>query len=1011
MKTRVIVTVLIMLALWSGITGHSVQAANTVLPSAFSVNTEQVVAANFIIAASNSSAADKSQANIVCDGTADNVEIQNALVSNRVIQLTSGRFNLSGMINLESLTNVTISGASGTVFYSSTECFYIISSNNIVIQGINISRTDSDVNGCLVYILGSSGITLQNNIFHDFYKGVYIRSNNVNHTKSSNIKIINNEFYNYHYSCVMIGNGSEYVDVNDNVMHDGSIGLYSGTLYAISTETIGEWDTLAPMAEWVNIERNHIYNQTTHNAIDVHGGNYIRIVDNQIENIANMAIFAHLFRSVGFTGVTNNTDWTISGNTIQNVNAGILISNADTNATISAVDITSNTINNLIDTGIFIYSVGSGSLVEGININSNILAGHPGNNPSGYGIKCYADDSVGAAIANVSITDNTLDARGDIYNLRTGIYTHYSRDTLISGNTVKYPWENSVLAWISDRVIISGNNLVDSRYGVELIHEVDAQILNNRITATIPIGIDDSYCVNTQVIGNNWQGSMEDMRYSAAVNPTISNNLDRNGNPYLEVNPVLPDVNYIVIVPSSYVPASGFVNLSNTTNSEAINGGSVAYLLIPKGGNVGFIAQAYDSNNNPISGLSYKWSVANNEAGVISSGGLFTAGTVLGSYPDVIEASTSGGIVGKTSINVIESPFAALGNQTINEGQLLEFKVSSDLDQTGLTFAASNLPSGASFDPFTQIFSFTPTLNQSGSYPNVTFEATNGIFVDSQSLTITVIDANHAPVLDPIGNKKVKVASRLSFTVSASDADGDRLTYTASNLPAGATFNTSTRVFSWTPTKSQVGSYSNVRFKVTDGKLVSSETITITVASTNHAPVISMSNQIVSAGTLLEFTVSASDSDQDSLTYSALNLPSGASFNIETRKFSWTPTLAQKGIFSNVRFSVTDGIATTTKNISITVRGPNQAPVLSSISNKTVKAGTLLSFTINGTDPDGNKLTYSALNLPAGATFNSTKRTFSWKPNSSQIGTYSNIMFKVSDGSLTGSRSVIITVK
>jgi uncharacterized protein YkwD len=73
--------------------------------------------------------------------------------------------------------------------------------------------------------------------------------------------------------------------------------------------------------------------------------------------------------------------------------------------------------------------------------------------------------------------------------------------------------------------------------------------------------------------------------------------------------------------------------------------------------------------------------------------------------------------------------------------------------------------------------------------------------------------ANRPPVLSPIGNKTVNVGARLTFTVTASDPDGDGLTFTATGLPAGATFNGG--AFSWVP--GTAGTY-NVRFTVADGK-------------------------------------------------------------------------------------------------------------------------------------------------------------------------------------------------
>ncbi len=88
--------------------------------------------------------------------------------------------------------------------------------------------------------------------------------------------------------------------------------------------------------------------------------------------------------------------------------------------------------------------------------------------------------------------------------------------------------------------------------------------------------------------------------------------------------------------------------------------------------------------------------------------------------------------------------------------------------------------------------------------------------------------ANHAPILAPIGDKVVLVGDLLEFTISATDPDGDSLTFSATGVPAGASFNPSTRTFTWTPVISDLGDHL-VTFSVSDGFLSDSETITISV--------------------------------------------------------------------------------------------------------------------------------------------------------------------------------------
>jgi len=82
---------------------------------------------------------------------------------------------------------------------------------------------------------------------------------------------------------------------------------------------------------------------------------------------------------------------------------------------------------------------------------------------------------------------------------------------------------------------------------------------------------------------------------------------------------------------------------------------------------------------------------------------------------------------------------------------------------------------------------------------------------------------------------------------------------------------------------------------------------------------------------------------------------------------------------------------------------------LNSVGNKTVDEGSLLQFTISASDPDGDTLTYSASN-PKAASFSPSTRTFTWTPDYNQAGIYHNVHFEVSDGSLTDSKDIAITV-
>ncbi len=267
-------------------------------------------------------------------------------------------------------------------------------------------------------------------------------------------------------------------------------------------------------------------------------------------------------------------------------------------------------------------------------------------------------------------------------------------------------------------------------------------------------------------------------------------------------------------------------------------------------------------------------------------------------------------------------------------------------------------------------------------------------------------DPNNDPVLQEIGDKSVDEGQELSLTISATDPNGDTITYSATGtaISAGADFNDQTLTFSWTPSYDQAGSY-EVRFIASDGTASDSETITITVNNVNRPPVIgAITDQSVNENDILSLSVNAIDPDGGTVTYSVDNLPSGAAFGSQT--FTWTPSYSQAGSH-DVTFIATDGQAQDSETITITVINVNRPLVLSAIGNKSIYAGDLLTFTLNATDPDGDTITYSVTSLPSGATFGNP--SFSWTPDNNQAGSY-DVTFTASDGQAQDSEKITITV-
>ncbi len=252
----------------------------------------------------------------------------------------------------------------------------------------------------------------------------------------------------------------------------------------------------------------------------------------------------------------------------------------------------------------------------------------------------------------------------------------------------------------------------------------------------------------------------------------------------------------------------------------------------------------------------------------------------------------------------------AIGNKTVDELSTLTFTATAfDPNPAAiLTFTLdAGAPAGASINPTSGDFSWTPTEAQGpGTFP-ITMRVTNNAsppLSDSKTFTGTVREVNAAPVLSPIGNKiACGPGTTLTFTVTATDADipANNLTFSLDpGAPAGATIVSSTGVFSWTP--SAFGTFP-VTIRVTDNgtpPLSDFEAILITVtAGANQPPILGMiGNRTVDELAPLAFTATATDAvgpcQGDILTFSLdAGAPAGAAINGSTGAFIWTPTEAQ----------------------------------------------------------------------------------------------------------------------
>jgi hypothetical protein len=173
-----------------------------------------------------------------------------------------------------------------------------------------------------------------------------------------------------------------------------------------------------------------------------------------------------------------------------------------------------------------------------------------------------------------------------------------------------------------------------------------------------------------------------------------------------------------------------------------------------------------------------------------------------------------------------------------------------------------------------------------------------------------------APTISGTPPTTGKVGVWYNFVATAQDADGDTLRFSIVNKPSWLVFNATSGRLSATPTAANVGTYSNIRISVSDGKggTASLPAFSITVSSgssTNKPPTISGTPATsVTAGSAYAFTPTANDPEGKTLAFSITNKPGWAAFSTTTGRLSGTPSSSQTGTYSNIQIKVSDGSLT-----------------------------------------------------------------------------------------------------
>ena len=266
-------------------------------------------------------------------------------------------------------------------------------------------------------------------------------------------------------------------------------------------------------------------------------------------------------------------------------------------------------------------------------------------------------------------------------------------------------------------------------------------------------------------------------------------------------------------------------------------------------------------------------------------------------------------------------------------------------------------------------FTSPPDYETRSTYPIVTIFASDGYFKISTYINISITDIDENGSSPVITNSAPAITSSATFSaaenqtsigsVSATDADGDSLTYSIS----GSEINISSSgvlTFATAPDYETKTSYT-ATVTVSDGINSTTQNITVNVTDVaeNVGPVISglASSVSVAENQTSVISVSASDANGDTLSYS-LSGTDAASFSINSSgviTFDAAPNYESKNSYS-ITVQVSDGSISPSQALTVNVTNVNEAPIAQSQpqGSNFSENSTGVVFRANSLDPDSS---------------------------------------------------------
>ena len=314
-------------------------------------------------------------------------------------------------------------------------------------------------------------------------------------------------------------------------------------------------------------------------------------------------------------------------------------------------------------------------------------------------------------------------------------------------------------------------------------------------------------------------------------------------------------------------------------------------------------------------------------------------------------------------------PVAQDATVSVNEDASVLIQLSaSDADNDLLTYGIATNPGHGTlsgFDPTALTVVYTPNPNFNGA-DSFGFHVDDGkLGTDTGVVTITVNPVNDPPSgVNLVASTDENAAVALTLGGSDLETPASSLTFAAAAQPTHGSLTIGANGHWIYQPATNFSGQDSLQYTVTDGgdpdgtlsnALTSAPaTVTINVRPVNQPPTIDpIADKVVNEGSTLSFAVTASDPENDPVTFTLLNPVPGATIDKQTGIFTWTPADGPSAQAFTVRTS--DGTHTVDQTFNVGIL--NVAPTLTVTGAAATLVGTDYTVHFSAADPGADTIT------------------------------------------------------